>query len=163
MILIRKAYSSDIAVIQALAHAIWPIAYANIITPEQITYMLNKMYSTESLEQQINVAGHTFLLAYDRERPVGFCAFSFKSHEEPFTYRLHKLYVETSCHGKGIGKQLLSAVIQNIEPGIRELELNVNRQNPAVHFYLNNGFRIKKEEDLDNFVAKDFVQAFIKN
>ena len=45
---IRLADSSDFSTIQQLAHQIWPVAYASILAPEQLHYMLNLFYSPEA-------------------------------------------------------------------------------------------------------------------
>jgi hypothetical protein len=49
---IRKATEEDIAVITELAEKIWWPAYRNIISDEQISFMLKDMYSADSLKKQ---------------------------------------------------------------------------------------------------------------
>ena len=50
---IRKATPSDTETIAALAEKIWMQYYPEIITVEQIRYMLDKMYSAPALQQQM--------------------------------------------------------------------------------------------------------------
>ena len=65
---IRHADTEDINTIGFLAHQIWPNAYGNILSEEQLQYMLKLIYSPEALKKQMQ-QGHTFLLAVlDEER-----------------------------------------------------------------------------------------------
>jgi hypothetical protein len=60
---ITKVGIEAIPIIQHIAKITWAIAYKEIISNEQLDYMLDKMYSTESLQNQIQVQGHQFILA----------------------------------------------------------------------------------------------------
>lgn len=56
------------------------------------------------------------------------------------------LFVDDSCRGKGIGKQLISYVIRNF--GVTNVD--VNEQNPqAVGFYEHMGFRLVSKSEVD--------------
>lgn len=56
------------------------------------------------------------------------------------------LFVDDSCRGKGIGKQLISYVIRDF--GVTKVD--VNEQNPqAVGFYEHMGFRLVSKSELD--------------
>lgn len=164
MIAVKQADISAIPLINQLANAIWPDSYKGIISSEQIAYMLNMMYSEESLYDQIQNKKHCFLIAFKNDTAVGYSSYSPKimnNIESCAAYRLHKLYVSIDQQGKGIGKILLNAVIEHIKPsGAKLLELNVNKQNPAFLFYKKNGFEILREEVLDignGFVMDDYV------
>lgn len=158
---IRNAGTKYIPVIHKLAKAIWPVSYKDVITAGQIEYMLGLMYSQQALTNQIEMLGHQFILVYDDSEPLGFASFSPKHGEEKTTYRLHKLYVLPSLQGKGLGKMMI-AHIENelIKNGAALLELNVNKRNPAYHFYLKNGFTKLKDEVIDignGYIMDDFV------
>lgn len=145
---IRTATTNDIPVIQMLAHKIWPDAYAEILKPDQLAYMLDFIYSPASLQRQMNEQQHQFLLTHIGEEPVGFAAYS--KIAEPGTYKLHKLYVRTDIQGKGLGKALLDTVISDVKKlNGTHLHLNVNRFNKARFFYEKLGFQIIREEDVD--------------
>ena len=49
---IRNATVTDIPLIRELTYKVWPQTYVNILSAEQIDYMLEMMYSTASLEKQ---------------------------------------------------------------------------------------------------------------
>lgn len=157
-LLIRQATVEDINEIGFLANDIWPKVYDYMISAGQIRYMLDLFYSPESLYRQMTEQHHIFLLAELNQVPVGFASVGKLSEE---IFKLHKLYVQPEIQGKGIGKALVEAALDEaFEGGGRLLRLNVNRQNKSVQFYLKMGFRIVGEEDLsigDNYFMNDFV------
>ena len=159
---IRKAGIDQIPVIAQLANQIWPIAYATVISQEQISYMLDLFYSQSALEKQIT-DGHHFIIIYDNDIPVGFSSYSQKNNTDHTIYRLHKLYVVITLHKKGYGKQLIQYIIDDIKlKGATHLELNVNRNNPARFFYSKLGFVITRTEDLDigsNYFMNDYIMT----
>jgi ribosomal protein S18 acetylase RimI-like enzyme len=158
MITITEATAGDIPVIQDLAERIWPEAFGEILSPGQITYMLDWMYSPESLSGQM-ADGHRFLLASDGDGCAGYC--SYQVTRESATAKLHKIYVLASAHGKGVGAALLTEVIRRVrQQRVSRLRLNVNRQNRAVGFYEKFGFKIVDTEDNDigrGYFMNDYV------
>jgi N-acetylglutamate synthase-like GNAT family acetyltransferase len=139
---IRKATEEDIAVITELAEKIWWPAYRNIISDEQISFMLKDMYSADSLKKQF-LSGVEFILAEEENLSVAFAGFSLI---EPEVYKLHKLYVLPSEQGNGTGKKLIEYIADLArEQGGKILELNVNRGNSASEFYKKVGFEIIAE------------------
>lgn len=152
---IKEATLNDIPVIHELAADIWRQYYPDIITVEQIEYMLDKMYSEASLKEQMN-NDHRFFLAIE-DKPVGYFSYSQLSTHDFF---LHKLYVKTSGHRKGAGKQMLDHIIKLIPTG-SSLRLTTNRKNfKAINFYFKNDFIIEEVKDIDignGYWMKDFV------
>lgn len=156
---IRPAGIEDINTIGFLAQQIWPDAYANILSAEQLKYMLHLIYSPASLWEQMQQKHHRFLIAELNEEPVGFASYS--QIDDSNVYKLHKLYVRTNIQGKGLGKALLEAVMEEISNiGATTLLLNVNRHNKAKNFYEKFGFKITGEEDIDigsGYFMNDYV------
>lgn len=159
MVLIRKAKEEDLPIIQMLAQHTWPSAYGDILSKEQINFMLEKMYDEAELLKQLQ-AGHTFLIAADSLEDVGFAGFSVVDYETQ-TYKLHKIYVLPKMHGNGVGKFLLNEVVDEIKVlGGKLVQLNVNRANKAVGFYENAGFKIKEIVDVNignGFFMNDYL------
>jgi diamine N-acetyltransferase len=155
---IREATASDISIIHQLATAIWWPTYRDIISEEQIRFMLTDMYSEEALQLQME-QGYHFLIAERENIPVGFAAYSLTEPENK-VYKLEKLYVLPSGQGKGTGKKLIDEVITLVAEQHGEiLELNVNRQNKALHFYQKLGFEIYREADIPyhHYILTDYV------
>jgi ribosomal protein S18 acetylase RimI-like enzyme len=154
--LIRHASAEDIPIIQALSYSIWPKAYAELLTPDQITYMLNWMYSSEVLADQMTQQGITYLLIED-EVPLGFAAFGPASDNR---YKLHKLYVDSNKQQIGLGRQLLEKIWALLPPSCVGLELQVNKNNLAQYFYKKMGFIIESEaifEIGNGYVMDDYI------
>jgi GNAT superfamily N-acetyltransferase len=145
---IQTANIDDIPVIQQLTAEIWPSTYQSILTSAQIDYMLNMMYSTTTLTQQMTTGQQQFLLLYDATTPIGFAAYGQTSEQD--VYKLHKIYLHGNYQGKGVGKLLINNVIERVKVVQGTiLELDVNRENKARFFYEKQGFVIVKEKDTD--------------
>ncbi|HCX57958.1 MAG TPA: GNAT family N-acetyltransferase, partial [Sphingobacterium sp.] len=65
-----------------------------------------------------------------------------------------------NVQGKGFGKALIDFASQKTRlKGKGILELNVNRNNPAYHFYLKQGFEVIETIDIPyyDYVLNDYV------
>ena len=154
---IVKATEKDIPLIQELTNIVWPQTYKEILTKEQITYMLNMMYSTAALSKQMNEA-HQFILVKDGEEYVAFASYALI---KPAVYKLHKIYALPNQQGKGIGKFIIDYITAEIKKvGATNLQLDVNRHNKAKGFYEKLGFKVVAEKDTDignGYFMNDYV------
>jgi GNAT superfamily N-acetyltransferase len=156
--IIRQAAESDIPAISELAEKIWWPSYRNIISDEQISFMLNDMYSAESLMKQMR-SGIECLIAESENLPLAFAGYS-QTDTDKQVFKLHKLYVLPTEQGRGTGRKLIEQVSTLAKTkGGNILELNVNRGNPAHHFYRKIGFEIYQTVDIHyhHFVLNDYV------
>ena len=173
--MIRRANIDDIPAIQEIAYQTWPATYGGIISEEQIRYMLDLMYSIESLVQQMT-KGHSFFLmesdntikneqgenikATDMQTLLGFASVSDEGNG---VFKLNKLYVLPSTHKTGVGKALLKTAKEYAKNnGGKELILQVNKKNPAIGFYQKQGLTIIRESifELDHgFVMDDYIMG----
>ena len=160
MIHIVTATTDDFPSIQSIAHRTWPETFGAILSSGQIEYMLEWMYSIDSLKEQVEVKRHVFIIARDKFGDHGFAAYELFYNNLPRT-KIHKIYILPSSQGKGIGRMLLNAIEEiAISHGNKTLFLNVNRNNPAVGIYKKLGYKIVKEEDIDignGFFMNDYV------
>ena len=160
MISIRKATLDDILTIQQIAHTTWYPTFEDILSQEQIQYMLEMMYSRESLTEQIEIKKHNFYLAEENNIALGFISVEFH-YQKQSTAKIHKIYILPSAQGKGIGKLLMQkAESLAKESNQNTISLNVNRFNKALNFYENLGYKIVKSEDIDignGYLMEDFV------
>lgn len=156
---IRPADLDDINSIGFLAQQIWPSTYGEIITQEQMQYMLQLFYSPASLRRQMLDEHHQFLLVEQGEEPIGFASWS--STKEKGIFKLHKLYVLPGQQGKGLGRSMIQFIFSDIRPlGGKKLRLNVNRYNQAKLFYEKLGFAVIGEEDIaigNNYFMNDYI------
>lgn len=156
-----KVTEQDLYKIRELVQKIWPVTFSEILSEEQIAYMLQMMYSQESLiEQLANHSEFTIVRADDTE--AGFAAYDVTYGTCPKTAKLHKIYLLPEFQGMGLGKALMERVVTNaIENGCEILCLNVNRFNKkAIEIYQKLNFTIVKQEDIDignGYLMEDYV------
>ncbi|WP_340064085.1 GNAT family N-acetyltransferase [Ascidiimonas aurantiaca] len=151
---------SHVPVIRKIALKTWPYSFKEMISAEQINYMLELMYSAEALKEQINEKGHTFLLAEENGTRYGYAAYEVNHDQKPET-KIHKLYVLPESQGKGVGKILLKAISEIAQRHKNtSLMLTVNRHNKAIKFYESQGFAISGTLKADiggGFFMDDYI------
>lgn len=152
--------------IQEIAYQTWPDTFKNILSQEQIEYMLNWMYNQEILTEQIR-NGHRFFILNENEKDLGFIGVQ-PNYPNVGISKIHKIYVLPNTQGKGVGKKLIEFIEvflkENFQSG--KVFLNVNRFNRAVDFYHKIGFNIVKEENIDignGFLMEDYVMEKVLN
>jgi N-acetylglutamate synthase-like GNAT family acetyltransferase len=158
--IIREATIDDIPLIHQLAQSIWPDTYKEILSPQQLDYMMEMIYSETSLQKQFE-EGHNFLIVEEENKPIAFADYSLLKES---IYKLNKIYVLPNQQRKSIGKMLINYVIEKVKEkaGI-DLLLNVNRNNKAKQFYEHLGFKVLSEEDIDigeGYFMNDYVMSY---
>ena len=166
---IVKATVNDIQLINNLGNIIFRETYTHLLSQQQIEYMLDMMYSEESLKRQILEDKHTYFILYLAENqddilvPAGY----FSVQEEAgSTFHLQKLYISHKHRGLGLGKIMLKSACEFVltfnKPSSR-LILNVNRYNTkAVEFYKHLGFEIIYTGDFDigeGYLMTDYIMS----
>ena len=148
MFIISEAKVEDIPLIIQIAEDTWWPTYGHILTSPQIRYMLDTIYAPQTLEKQISKGQQTYLILKDDFGGQGFASYGQRP-EDPESYKIHKLYVLPRNQGKGYGRALVDEIRRRAGyKDKRRLELNVNRNNPAIRFYESCGFKIVREEDV---------------
>ena len=141
MLNISQLSKDDIFIVNQLAHSIWPDAFEHFLEPDQIEYMLEWMYNINTLTEQVQT-GHLYYMITEEGEPKGFIGLE-PNFPDAGTLRIHKLYVDTKSHGKGLGKALLEKAIEiGKELDVATLNLTVNRDNKAVDFYKSKGSKL---------------------
>ena len=160
---IRKATLEDIPLINELAWIVFPHTYKELLSPGQIEFMMDWMYSPANLKKQMTEDGHTYFIAYEENEPAGYLSIQ---PEGEHTYHLQKIYVLPSFQGKKLGKQLFNQAIKAIKelhPEPCQMRLNVNRYNTkAVDFYFRMGMKKVFEGDFDighGYLMTDYIMA----
>lgn len=148
--------------VQLLASEIWKDNYKGIISQEQIDYMLNMMYNSQRLQQDLD-EGYQWELIYHNDSLIGYLAYVIKKNNRVF---LSKIYLKTSAQGLGIGKKSLNRIKEYAKlNGCTSVYLTVNKDNKkGVRAYNNAGFNIIDDEvtDIGNgYVMDDYVFEFI--
>ena len=162
MFKIRKATLEDIEMINRLAWIVFPHTYKEILSTEQMEYMMDWMYSPENLHKQMTEDGHIYFLAFEGDEPAGYLSIQ---PEGEHTYHLQKIYVLPSFQGKKLGKLLFEQAIKAIKelhPEPCQMRLNVNRQNKALTFYEKMGMKKVDEGDFhigNGYYMNDYIMG----
>ncbi|MEY4595172.1 MAG: hypothetical protein RIQ47_1582 [Bacteroidota bacterium] len=159
--MIRQLQRSELKVVQDLAYEIWPLVYSEMISREQMKYMLDWMYHLDVLTAKID-NGDLFFSYSLENNDIGYLHLELVDEK---TIKVQKIYVHPDFHGRGIGRELIqTAIDMATAQGRSSLELQVNRANPAVRFYKQLGFSITGEKDFDignGYFMNDYVMRFI--
>lgn len=159
---IRKATTGDCALISELANRIFPHTYQSILSKGQIDYMMEWMYSIPNLLKQMETEGHTYYIAYSGSgKPCGYV--SIRAEAEGL-YHLEKIYVLPEVQKEGYGKALFLQAQKHVKEQANgkpaAMELNVNRNNPALGFYRKMGMACVREGDFpigNGYYMNDYI------
>lgn len=167
MVQIRKAEADDLQSIHDMAQVVFRNTYKEILSPDQMEYMMEMMYSLPNLRKQLE-EGHHYYIAQDGDNRLGYVSLQHEGADEDGTevFHLHKIYVMPDAQGQGVGKILFDTAIDHaklIAAGRKaRIELNVNRYNKAVDFYRHIGMRVLLEEDFpigNGFYKTDYIMG----
>lgn len=151
-ILLRILDKKELPLVRQIADVVWPVTFREILSEEQIAFMMQMMYSPEVMEREYD-EGVKFHGVFDAEMPIGYLIWG---HYKPGTAKLHKCYLLPEYQGQGIGSLMLREAISYArDAGYNHLRLNVNRHNTrAIRAYCRNGF--KTIETVDNPIGNGF-------
>jgi len=158
---IEPVGEADLPKVRDLAERIWRSSYGELLSPGQIEYMLDWMYSLERLQHD-RTSGVVFEWPIVNQIPVGYMA----TQTDPSTEVLyvHKLYVLPQFQGKGLGGRLLEHAFQAAtQAGCRSVRLHVNKGNHrAIACYHRHGF-LQEASVVNNigggYVMDDYVMV----
>jgi len=159
---ILPAAADHLPALAELAGVIWRQHYPGIISNAQIDYMLARMYSLDTLREEMQAQGIQFVRLLVADRFVGFAAYG--PAPVPGGMKLHKCYLLPEMHGRGLGSLLLKHCERAARDlGARRLMLAVNKRNSkAIAAYQRNGFTVAEAVVTDfgsGFVMDDFIMA----
>ncbi len=148
----------QIKVLADTANIVWHDAFKEILTLEQIEYMIEKFQSFQALSQAIKDNGYKYYLIKTDNNVAGYTGL----HEENGKMFLSKLYILKEYRGKQISSKTFD-FIENLAKvkNLKSVWLTVNRNNKhAIAVYKHKGFILIREQvaDIGNgFVMDDFV------
>jgi len=154
----------QLSALSKMAAEIWWDTYPSIISKEQISFMLARGYSETSMAEQVDFFGQKLYFILDElGAKVGFVSvLQCQLDNESFLY-VRKLYVATDRQGHGIGRGVLLRLREMaVALGIFKIRLNVNRKNPAYHFYKEVGFSVLREENIayGPYLLEDYLMQW---
>lgn len=159
MLEIVQLAKDEVFVVNHLAHEIWPHTYGDILSKDQLDYMLEWLYNINTLEEKVQI-GHLYYLLKEDGVIRGYMALE-ANYPDAGYLRIHNLYIQPSRQGKGLGRALINHAIDvAFDLDLVKLHLNVNRFNRALEFYKHIGFNIIGEEDIDigrGYLMEDYI------
>jgi len=160
-----KATEKDIPLIRDLAKRSWENAYAEILSKEQMEYMLNTMYSEDEISTHLKSPNYYYFLVFDENSNVFDGFLGYENHYENQTTKLHRIYLVPESKGKGLGKKTLEFLNEKtLESGDNRIILNVNKHNSAKKFYEAQGYKVYDEGVFDignGYVMDDYLMEKI--
>lgn len=150
--------SMDIHNLAELAKEIWNEYFINIITQEQIDYMVENFQSKKAITKQLDSEGFEYFFITVNDTHVGYAGVK----QEDGSLFLSKLYLTKESRGKGIASVALTYLVNLChERNLSSIWLTVNRHNHhTIAVYEKKGFNVVREEakDIGNgFVMDDFI------
>lgn len=162
MFTIRKATAADCELINKLAWEVFPATYKEILSDDQMAYMMNWMYAPENVRKKMEEEGHVYFIAYKEGDPAGYVSVQ---QQDTDVFHLQKIYVLPSFQGAHLGSQLFDQAvkyIKEVHPSPCLMELNVNRNNKALHFYERKGMKKLREGDFpigNGYYMNDYIMG----
>jgi ribosomal protein S18 acetylase RimI-like enzyme len=166
-VFIRIARTDDISVIHDMAEVAFRHTYREILSSEQMEYMMDWMYSPANLLKQFE-DGHVYHILFSQGRPCGYVSVQKEGTDADNieVWHLQKIYVLPSEQGHGLGRTLFECAVKYIRSDAKgkpaALELNVNRNNPSIEFYRHLGLKILRQGDFhigNGFYMNDYIMG----
>jgi ribosomal protein S18 acetylase RimI-like enzyme len=153
----------DIDAVIELAGVIWRHHYPDMVSMEQIDYMLAERYTPANIRAQMQKGDAWWDKALDGGRMIGFTQYELDEREQhPGVMKLNQIYVHQDCQRRGHGGRMLAHVEGEARRrGCRAVRLNVNKHNVnAIAAYRKNGYETVETAVTDigsGFVMDDYV------
>ena len=113
MLTIQKVTVADCELINKMAGEVFPATYKEILSPEQLDYMMDWMYAPENIRKQMEEEGHVYFIAYKEGKPCGYVSVQ---QQEKDIFHLQKIYVLISLKSASLCASVLASWINAISP-----------------------------------------------
>jgi ribosomal protein S18 acetylase RimI-like enzyme len=154
-IILRKAGSTDLALLYELCRISYAENYADHWNEGGLDWYLDKVYGWEGLKRDLVNPNINYFIAFVNDEPAGFIKIQLNSNLPGYpstnSMEVEKIYFRRQFKGKGIGKKLMALAIQEAKNGDKEIiwlgviDTNIN----AIEFYKKAGFEIYDQTRLD--------------
>ncbi len=154
---------ADIGALIELAGVIWRHHYPDMVSVEQIEYMLARRYTPALLRAQMQRDDAWWDEALAGGRLIGFANYELDQHgQQAGAMKLNQIYVHQDCQRQGHGARMLAQVESEARRrGCGTVRLKVNKHNVnAIAAYRKHGYAVAGTEVADiggGFVMDDYV------
>jgi ribosomal protein S18 acetylase RimI-like enzyme len=150
---IIKATISHIPLLVDIGKVSFIESHGSSASPKVIDEYVNKTYTYEVFERELNNDENIYHIIYHHDKPAGYSKIIFNKPYTEFGDRLitklERLYLVKEFYGLQLGQKLLNFNIQlsqmNQQQGMSLFVWTENQR--AVNFYLNMGFQIVGSHD----------------
>ncbi|PTN11469.1 GNAT family N-acetyltransferase [Nitrosomonas aestuarii] len=154
----------DTPTISSLARKIWLRQYQNILSIEQINYMLAQRYCPMLIQSQLVDERIWWKKLVLDNTIIGFSCCVLTA--VPGELKIDKLYICHDHHRQGYGKMLIEDAVSTLyNAACNKLILTVNKQNyTAIHAYQRYGFGVVGDSVVDiggGFFMNDYLMTMI--
>ena len=159
MIEVKKV--TNIRDLAQLTSEIWHEYWVEILSPEQINYMVEKFQSEEAITKQIAEENYTYFYIEQDNNIAGYIGLSKK---EDYLF-LSKLYIKKEFRHQGIGTQVFEFIKDfALKNNYKKIILTVNKYNSnTIKAYNKWGFKEIDSvvTDIGNgFVMDDYIMEY---
>lgn len=158
---LRRAAAADVETLRRLAEEAFPATYREILSAEQIDYMMEWMYAREKILGEMAASTAWFVAEADGE-PCGYLSVERLGDEVCI---LRKIYLVPRFQGCGGGEFLFRQAVacaRDLCGGPCRMELHVNRRNRARGFYERMGMRCLRSGDFPiggGYLMNDWIMG----
>ena len=155
----RVTDSGRLHEVAELADKIWHECFTDIISIDQIDYMVEKFQSYKAMTKQLIEQDYSYYAVREDEELCGYIGVKPEKDDRFF---LSKLYLRSDKRGRGIASLMLKKVFDEAERyGKTGVYLTVNKHNDhAIEVYKKTGFVIVDEAVTDigsGYVMDDYI------
>ena len=152
-VLIRDAVGADADAISVIGKKAMPAQYAGLVDPVATEAAVEQSYAPSAVAECItrcHEATDALFIVAERGRVIGYLHFdSFGPESE-----LHRLYVDDSERGGGVGALLMDALHARIGKDSNYMLLVVEGNEGAVRFYERSGLHVEAHVDGLSYYAE---------
>lgn len=144
MITIEKVTQEEIPEVKQLLSYVWKDTYGELYPPDIIEKITSVWHDPKALAEQAADPNTFFAVAKEEGKIVGLIT---ARKIDDTTAFMGRLYIHPQHQRKGIGSQLMHAVLNHF-PSVKVLRVECEKQNDkACSFYLKQGFKVTKEKE----------------
>lgn len=156
--MIKYCYVENIKELAELASSIWHEYWTEILSPEQIDYMIENFQSEHAIKQQIENENYSYYYIVVNGIKAGYFGVSDK-HDYLF---LSKLYISKDYRHQGLGTNAFEKIKELANN--KKIQLTVNKYNfNTIKAYEKWGFKTVNSvvTDIGNgFVMDDYIMEY---
>jgi diamine N-acetyltransferase len=146
-VVIRTAVATDAEAVSAIGSAAFPLAYAELLLPKNITAVVEETYSSRAvakcISQCLTSTDAHFLVAEQNGLITGFLHFDCEGPEP----ELHRLYTQPGRTGEGIGAALMDELHARLPLEFTYILMVLTSNVGAIRFYERHGLTQERMVD----------------